>query len=124
MLKKPSLGLGTKLGSGIASNKSDLNVSRKSLKRSSANNTLKSLSRFVLPSRQSYLKSLGKKQKEVQKKYHRSGSVTDLDAGGGGGDNATEDDSDLASLAKEFAKEEIQVECIYISIIHLKYTSV
>ena len=27
MLKKPSLGLGTKLGSGIASNKSDLNVS-------------------------------------------------------------------------------------------------
>ena len=27
MLQKPSLGLGTKLGSGIASNKSDLNVS-------------------------------------------------------------------------------------------------
>ena len=37
--------------------------------------------------------------------------MTDLDAeGSGGGDNATEDDSDLASLAKEFAKEEIQVE--------------
>ena len=35
--------------------------------------------------------------------------MTELDAGGGG-DNATEDDSDLASLAKEFAKEEIQVE--------------
>lgn len=82
MLKKPSLGLGTKLGSGIASNKSDLN---------------------------SYLKSLTKKQKDVQRKYDRSGSATELDAGGGGGgDNATEDDSDLASLAKEFAKEEIQ----------------
>ena len=106
MLKKPSLGLGTKLGSGIASNKSDLNVSRKILKRSSEVSFV-----FVLPSRQSYLKSLGKKQKEVQKKYNRSGSVTDLDAeGSGGGDNATEDDSDLASLAKEFAKEEIQVE--------------
>ena len=36
--------------------------------------------------------------------------MTELDAGGG--DNATEDDSDLASLAKEFAKEEIQVEYI------------
>ena len=41
MLKKPSLGLGTKLGSGIASNKSDLNVSRNSLERSSANIILK-----------------------------------------------------------------------------------
>ena len=49
MLKKPSLGLGTKLGSGIASNKSDLNL---------------------------YLKSLTKKQKAVERKYQRSGSVT------------------------------------------------
>ena len=64
---------------------------------------------ILLPRYQFYLKSLTKKQKEVQRKYHRSGSVTELDAGGGG-DNATEDDSDLASLAKEFAKEEIQVE--------------
>ena len=58
--------------------------------------------------RQFYLKSLTKKQKEVERKYHRSGSVTEQDASGGGGDNATEDDSDLASLAREFAKEEIQ----------------
>ena len=37
--------------------------------------------------------------------------MTELDGvGSGGGGNATEDDSDLASLAKEFAKEEIQVE--------------
>ena len=58
---------------------------------------------------QFYLKSLTKKQKAVERKYNRSGSVTELDGvGSGGGGNATEDDSDLASLAREFAKEEIQ----------------
>ena len=40
--------------------------------------------------------------------------MTELDGvGSGGGGNATEDDSDLASLAKEFAKEEIQVDLVY-----------
>ena len=68
---------------------------------------------------QFYLKSLTKKQKEVERKYHRSGSVTEQDASGGGGDNATEDDSDLASLAREFAKEEIQAG--YIHPIHFTF---
>jgi hypothetical protein len=64
---------------------------------------------------QYYLKSLSKKQKEVQKKYVRSGSVASIGKGshkddddGGSTANVTEDDSDLDSLAREFAKEEIQ----------------
>lgn len=55
---------------------------------------------------QSYLNSLKKKQKDVQSKYGKEGKIPQDDDGNDKSLNS--DDSDLASLAREFAKEEIQ----------------
>ena len=56
---------------------------------------------------QSYLSSLKRKQKEVKKKHSKKhGNAQDESDGHDA--TTTEEDSDLASLAREFAREEIQ----------------
>lgn len=52
---------------------------------------------------QLYLKSLKKKQKEIRKKSDKAKAVAETEE-----EDEEEEDSDLASLAREFAKEEIQ----------------
>ncbi|XP_059078517.1 uncharacterized protein LOC131876984 isoform X2 [Tigriopus californicus] len=78
---KSGLGLGTKLGASLGTSQSELN---------------------------SYLSSLKKKQTEVNKKHGKDETAEDHPEDADDVFAITEEDSDLASLALEFAKDEIK----------------